>query len=134
MFGKQRRKKNIIYTTEGIFDSAEELKYYNMLVDLVDEGYIKDIKRQHPRFDIPLSSSTSKKKTGYYKPDFYIIDWKDRVHIIDIKGDPKCGSLYKIAYVEEKYNVEIKVIKCNERKENKHWKYKKYDVSFIVEE
>ena len=131
-FGRSQKKVIVRDPVHGLFDSKSEYKYFLDLLRLQEQGYIKLLERQLPRFDYPLSSSTSKKSTGYYKADFHVIDYKDREHIIDVKGDPKDPSLVKIAFIEYMYGIQVKVIKTREQKENKCWKYPAMDTSFIT--
>lgn len=135
MFRRYKGPKKVIIKDEkhGNFDSRPEYEYYFTLLELKKEGFIKSIERQKPRFDYP-NASTCSDRGGYYLPDFYVVDWKDREHIIDIKGRLEDASRIKIAYIEYIYGVTIKVVPDRNTKKNKKWTYRAMDTSFITEE
>lgn len=126
------RRKVIIDTPYGKFDSKAEYLYYEMLLELQQQGHIKHIERQ-TRYNLPNASSASD-RGGYYKADFVVIDSKDREHVIDVKGFFEDASRIKIAFTEYMYGIEVKIVKCKEAKENKKWKYSVFDTSFITAE
>lgn len=133
-FRKKGMKKVIIdHPDHGKFDSKPELNYYLILLELQEEGYIKEIQRQSPRMDYP-NASTCSDRGGYYLPDFYIVDYKDREHIVDIKGRLEDASRIKIAFIEYLHGVTIKVVPDRKTKKNLRWTYSPMDTSFITEE
>ena len=131
------------------FDSKSEYTYYVKLKELESQGYIKEIERQYPRFKYP-QVETASDRCGWYTPDFYVIDWKDRIHYVEFKGKLEADARIKMGFVEYliktgyyegdpnmaflKRDDRFKVIPQRNSKETKKWKYNAMDTSYITED
>lgn len=127
----QNYRKTQSFTIDGIkWDSKSEYEYYQILLDLKENGFIKSIEKDF-RFDLPNIHYNSNlqyienPRNLFYKCDFRVVDAFDRVHYIEYKGYLERHSHYKMAHVSDKYGIFIRIIPDKGNL--------KYDTSFLID-